>query len=231
MDDKPSKRDTYRDAVIVATGLVVIAWFIPGLAVLTTPINYLGTHTHELFHALVALATGAQSIVVHVYADGSGVMNALGGAPTLVSMAGYLGATAFGAGLIVASRTERGARVALRALAAFVAVGSLLWLRGDGVGVTTGVLWIGTLWLLAARLSKGPLLFAAQFLGLQLCVASIQSLATLVNVSALASQESDAQNMANLTGVPALLWALTWCTLSLMGIFVALRYAWRKKAA
>ena len=231
MDQQPSKRDTYRDAVIVATGIVVIAWFIPGLAVLTTPINYLGTHTHELCHAVVALLTGAQAIRVDVFADSSGVMHALGGAPSLVSMAGYLGATAIGAALIVSSRTEKGAKASLRFLAGFVTLGSLLWLRGDLVGVLTGALWIGALWLMAAKLNKGPLLFAAQFLGLQLCVASIQSLMTLVNISALATRESDAENMAQMTGVPALVWAVTWCALGLMGIFVALRFAWAKKSA
>lgn len=224
---KPSRSEPYRNALLIATGLVVIAWFVPGLAVLTIPINYLGTHTHELSHAFAALATGAQGIVVHVYADGSGVTNVAGGNPVLVSSAGYLGATAIGAAVIAASSKERSARRALGFLAGALALGSLLWLRGDGVGLLTALGWLAVLGGLANWGRGVGVVLAAQFVGLQLCVASALSLMTLLNVTALASRESDAQNMANLTGVPGLFWALAWCLLAALAVVAALRHAWR----
>jgi len=224
---QPSKSEQFRAALLIATGIVVIAWFVPGLAVLTVPINYLGTQTHELSHALAALATGAQGIVVHVYADGSGLTNTRGGNPILISSAGYLGATIAGAALIAGSSSEKRAKRAVGILAGILAVGSLLWLRGDGIGLVTALGWLAALVALA-KWGRGLwVILAAQFLGLQLCVASAQSLMTLLNVTALATRESDAQNMANLTGVPGLVWALTWCALATLAVLAALRRAWR----
>ena len=221
-----TQSERYRNAVLIATGIVVIAWFVPGLAVLTVPVNYLGTHVHEMSHALVAMATGAQNIVVSVHADGSGLTESRGGSALLTSSAGYLGATAAGTALLAASRTEAGARRALGVFAVLLGVSSLLWLRGDLVGLLTGLGWLGVRAWLSTKAQGGVLLFAAQFLGLQLCVASIQSLFTLLNVSALNMGFSDAQNMADLTGIPALFWALLWCGVSLVGIVATLRHAW-----
>lgn len=224
---RPSKSESYRNALLIATGLVVIAWFVPGLAVITVPINLLGTHLHELSHAFAALATGAQGIVVHVYADGSGLTNTAGGSAVLISSAGYLGATILGAWVIATASSVKGARRALGFLATMLGIGSLLWLRGDGIGVLSGVFWLAALTALGIWGRGTFVVLAAQFLGLQLCVSSIQSVLTLLQITALATRESDAQNMANLTGIPGLFWAFAWCVLAAMAVLAALRHAWR----
>lgn len=219
-----------RKLVLVAAGLTAITWLVPALSLLTLPIVYLNTHIHELMHALMTLATGGSARTILVLADGSGVTQSAGGNTFLIASAGYVGASAVGAGLIVLGSDARRARQALSGLAILLVLGLVLWVRGDLVGLLSILGWIALLFVFSKQASGPAAMLGAQFLGMQQCLASVQALWVLLGISALSGVENDAQIAADASGIPGIVWAVGWCGVSLLAMVLALRKAWRPDA-
>src|SRR2546425_9582625 len=103
-------------ALLIAAAISIALWFIPFAEVLTFPFRIFVTFIHEGGHALAALVTGnsVQSLSVSMNASGE-TYTTQGGtfSQMFVSSAGYLGAMAFGAVLLVFIRRAVAARVIL----------------------------------------------------------------------------------------------------------------------
>lgn len=215
---------------LLAAVASVALWAIPGAGLVMLPLEYLNTHFHEMCHALIALATGGQVAFIHVYANGSGVTPVLGSNLLLTASAGYVGAAFIGGLILLAARSERGARMTLYLMGGFLSASMLLWVKGDAVGIASGILWILVLFLAGAKLKGDNLIFAAQFIGIQQCLRSIQSLYVLLQINALAIGENDALLAQKVTHIPALAWALIWAGVSVAWMGVALRPSFRMAA-
>jgi len=220
----PSNRS--KSAIQAAALLSVLFWLVPALDRLLLPLVYLNVHIHEWCHAVMAIATGGAVQHIMVYAQGNGVTPVSGGSLPLVAAAGYLGASAIGGWMQWSSRTEAGARLTLKVVGTGLAVSLLIWVRGDLVGVLTGILWAAALWFAALKFSGDALVFVAQFIGLQQCINSIQSVLTLYQLTAYGETQSDAGILANATGTSPIFWAVLWCGISLAVVIVSLRRAW-----
>ncbi|MFQ3587425.1 MAG: M50 family metallopeptidase [Fimbriimonadaceae bacterium] len=204
----------------------VLLMILPGLSFLALPLQYLNTHVHEFCHAFAALATGGQAHLIHVYASGSGRALTSGGMFLAIVSAGYVGTAAVGAAMIALSRNVSGARLAMGLLGGLVGVSVLLWVRADVVGVVGGLFWSGLLLYLANRMRGVGSLVAAQFLGVQLCLTTLQSFLVLFQVIGFAGIENDATIAYRATGIPAVVWAGIWSLIGLGLMALALRYAW-----
>lgn len=204
----------------------MLGLFVPIVGTLLLPLRYLNTHLHELGHALAAAGTGGEVELIRVNADGSGVTPVLGGFLPLIACAGYLGAAVWGAAILLAMRTERGARWALGITGIALAASLVLFVRGDIVGIVSGVGWAVAL-IAAARTLRGPSLqFVAGLIGLQQGLNALRSLLELLQITASSETHSDALLMQQATYVPAIVWALLWgvCGLAVAGFTV--RRAW-----
>ena len=217
---------SHQSALLAAAGASILLWAIPGAQWAMLPLTYLNTHVHELCHALATQATGGHVEMIKVFANGSGVTPVLGGSIFVLAASGYLGATLVGTWLILASRSEAGARNALYALAGALVFSMVVWVRGDAVGVASGIFWIAAI-LGVARYARGAtLLFLAQFVGVQQGLNSIGSVYDLLKISLATDAHSDARIMQVTTGVPASVWAVAWCMISLSLLTLGLRKAW-----
>jgi hypothetical protein len=228
----PTKRfslEPHQTALLFAAGFSLIIWAIPLLSRVFLPLIYVNTYLHELCHAMAGQITGADIDMIRINADGSGTTPMAGGNIWLIGPAGYMGATLLGALIIWFSRTESGARNVLRTLAIVLAMAMLLWVRGDFVGVIAGIGWIATLVAGSVFLKGMPLLFAAQFVGVQQCLNAITSVYTLLQISAISETQSDALIMQNHSGIPAFFWAFGWCAFSLVLVSISLRHAWIRR--
>jgi len=229
MKSNPLK--SHQTAIITAAVSSLALMFVPFLHWALLPMVYLNTHIHELCHALTAVGTGGGVLNIVVNSDGSGVTQTAGGIGFLISSAGYVGSAIVGALLMMGSRTEKSTRISLGVLGVFLAASMLVWVRGDAVGVGSGLIWLGILFGLV-RFGKGPkLLFAGQFIGVQQCLQSGLALNELLKTSALTQGDSDARNMANATGIHPLFWAVGWCAFSLFMVWLGLRKAWSPNQA
>ena len=225
--------------LLVAATISVLLWFVPFAEVLTYPFRIFVTFIHEGGHAVAALVTGnsVQALSVAMNASGE-TYTTQGGfiSQILVSSAGYLGSMAFGALLLVLIRKAVAARIVL--------LGSGLLIFGLTIvfgflkpllswGALSGIpftLLAGTflaigLVLIARFASARVASFFVSFLAVQCILNALLDLKTVFFLSSpfAPSVPTDAVNMANATGIPALFWAATWIALSLGILWLAMR--------
>jgi len=225
--------------LLIATTISVLLWFIPFAEVLTYPFRLFVTFIHEGGHAIAALFTGnsVQSLSVAMNASGE-TYTTQGGliSQFFISSAGYISSMAFGALLLVLIRKAIAARIVLLGSAAIIFALTMIyglfkplssghnWSRIPFTLLAGTILTVGL--VLIARFATAKVAgFFVSFLAVQ-CV--LNALFDLKTVFFLASPfapavSTDAVNMANATGLPAILWAALWIVLALGILWFAMR--------
>src|ERR1700704_6544001 len=217
-------------ALLIAAAISIVLWFVPFAEVLTYPFRIFVTFIHEGGHAIAALLTG------NSVASLSGAMNASGETYTsqggffsqiLVASAGYLGSMAFGALLLVLIRRSVAARVVLIGSAAIVFALTLIFglfkplvtgnsLSGIPFTLVAGVLLSIGLVALAKFASPRVATFFVSFLAVQCVLNALLDLKTVFFLSSpfAPSVHTDALNMYNATGIPAIFWTILWIAIA-----------------
>jgi hypothetical protein len=224
--------------LLVAAAISVVLWFIPFAEVLTYPFRIFVTFIHEGGHAIAALLTGNSVNALSIALNASGeTYTTQGGfiSQVLVSSAGYIGSMIFGALLLILIRKAVAARIVLLGSAALIFtltfifgfIKPLSWGMLSGIPFTflAGLFLSVGLFLIARFASAKAASFFVSFLAVQ-CI--LNALLDLKNVFFLSSPfapaiPTDAVNMAQATGIPALFWAMTWIVLSLGILWFAMR--------
>ncbi len=214
-----------RIVLLVAFVCSVALWLIPGAGIILLPIHPYVTFVHEGWHALVAVATGGRVSAVHIFGvTGGGVTDITGGATLLIASAGYVGSAVTGAAYLALLRHPVALRLAALTQYLWLAVVALRWDHDINAGLYLllfGLVLLG----LATRLPERWFAVAMGFLALQLNLAVLGDLRTLVLLSAFTGTHSDALLAASVSHVPALFWALLWSAISLVLLLWSLRYA------
>lgn len=235
--------------LLTAAAISVVLWFIPFAEILTYPFRIFVTFIHEGGHAIAAILTGNSVDSLSVAANASGeTYTTQGGllSQMFVSSAGYISSMAYGALLLVFIRRSIAARAVLIGSAGIVLALTLIY--GVFNPVVSGGAWAGIPFtLLAGTLLTVGLVAVAKFAGARLASFFVSFLAVQLVLNALLDLKTvfflstpfgptvptDAMNMANATGVPAIFWAVMWISLSLGILWVAMRgyVAGRKQKA
>jgi hypothetical protein len=234
-------RDARPQAItlLAAATLSVVLWFIPFAEVLTYPFRIFVTFIHEGGHALAALLTGNSVGSLSVAMNASGeTYTTKGGvvSQTLVASAGYLTSMAYGGLLLALIRKAVAARIVLIGSAAVIFGLTLIY------GTLTPIFSWGALagipftFLAGTSLSLGLVAIAkfasarvatffVSFLAVQCVLNALLDLKTVLFLSSPfdTSVPTDAVNMANATGIPALIWAVIWIAIALAILALAMR--------
>jgi hypothetical protein len=224
--------------LLIAATLSVLLWFIPYAEFLTYPFRIFVTFIHEGGHAIAALLTGNSVASLSVATNASGeTYTTQGGliSQFLISSAGYLGSMAFGALLLILIRKTIAARLVLLGCAIFVFTLTMIYglIKPIFSGAWSGIpftLLAGTcialgLFLIARFASARVATFFLSFLAVQ-CV--LNALLDLKTVFFLANPfgptvPTDALNMAQATGIPAIFWTIVWIALALATLWFVMR--------
>ena len=232
--------------LLIAAVLSIILWFIPFAEILTYPFRIFVTFIHEGGHAIAALLTGNSVASLSIATNASGeTYTSQGGtiSQMFVASAGYLGSMAFGALLLVLIRKTIAARVVLLGSAALVFALTLIY--GLIKPVVSGLAWSAIPFtLLAGTLLTLGLILVARYASARVATFFVSLLAVQCVLNALLdlktvfflstpfapSVPTDAVNMANATGLPALAWAVIWITIAvgILGLAMRLYVAGRK---
>ena len=225
--------------LLVATTISVVLWFIPFAEFLTYPFRIFVTFIHEGGHALAALVTGNSVASLSVAMNASGeTYTTQGGliSQVLISSSGYLGSMVFGALLLVLIRKAVAARIVLLGCAFFVfaltmiygVIKPVFWMTAwSGIPFTlfAGTLLSVGLILIARFASARVATFFVSFLAVQSVLNALFDLKTVFFLSSpfVPAAQTDAVNMANATGIPAIMWTVLWITLALGILWFAMR--------
>ena len=222
--------------LLAAAALSLGLWFIPYAWVLTYPFQLFVTFIHEGGHALAAVLTGNTVQSLSVSLDTSGLTETITPRGStfsrmFISSAGYLGAIGFGALLLwlVRMRVKAGAVLVGSGLviagltAVFGFLVPLTNLSFSFFTVVSGIAISIALFASARLLSRRAANFLVAFLAVQCVLNAVFNLRDLVMLSFLSIEGTDAANMAALTGVPAVFWALFWVVIALVVLGLTLR--------
>lgn len=219
--------------LLAATAISLVLWLIPFTWFLYYPFELFVTFIHEGGHALAAVLTGRSVEHMWVATDTQGLTVARGQggfiADVLFSSAGYLGAMAYGALLLVLIRKAVAARIVLLVSGVYVFALTMifgllkpLWsfsgLSGVPFTVLAGIFISVGLVVIARFASARVATFFMSFLAVQCVLNALFDLKDLFSLSSPFSSQlvhTDAVNMANITGIPAIFWAAFWILLAL----------------
>ena len=225
--------------LLVAATISVLLWFIPYAEILAYPFRIFVTFIHEGGHAIAALLTGNSVSSLSVATNASGeTYTTQGGliSQVLISSAGYIGSMSFGALLLILIRKSVAARIVL--LGSAVLILALTLIYGLFKPIISGYGWTGIpftllagtiiavgLVLIARFASAKVASFFVSFLAVQCILNALFDLKTVFFLSSpfALPTHTDAVNMANATGIPAILWAVVWIVLALGILWFAMR--------
>jgi hypothetical protein len=219
------KTRTRRKALFL-TGFAVyfvalwLLWYTP----LIYPLKLFVVLAHEVSHGLMALATGGTIERIIITPDQGGVCQCPSGNAFLTLSAGYLGSLGWGAVLVLAARSRRPTP---RTVTTILGAGILL-LTAFYVRNTFGILF-GALFgagLIAARgFPRGVHVALLNALGLTSCLYALLDIKS--DVIDRPYMHSDASMLAQLTGVPTIVWGLAWIAAGLVVSWLLLRSAYQ----
>ena len=225
--------------LLAAAVISIVLWFIPFAELLMYPFRIFVTFIHEGGHALAALLTGnsVHSLSVAMNASGE-TYTTQGGlvSQVFVASAGYVSSMLFGALLLVLIRKAIAARIVLLGSAGLIfaltvsygllkpllswgALSGIPFTLAAGTLLTVGL--IGLAKFASARVAT----FLVSFLAVQCVLNALLDLKTVLFLSSpfAPSVPTDALNMANATGIPAIIWAFVWIAIALLILLVTMR--------
>ena len=194
--------------------------------VLVYPLKIFVVLLHEVSHAVAAVATGGsvQRIVLDPLQGGA--CYCPGGNALLTLSAGYLGSLLWGGMMISAARSRRVRTSVVNGLIGGLVIGlTILYVRngfGIAFGIAFGLAMIAASRKLSAGLNRSLLLT----LGLTSALYAILDIKS--DVLDRPDLRSDAQMLADLTGVPTLAWGVIWIAAALAFSFWLLRRAYQE---
>ena len=202
------KAKTKRQAALIA-GLgvwVTVVWLLWWSPVIY-PLKLFVVLLHEASHAAMAVATGGEIQRIVVTPDQGGVCYCPGGNAFLTLSAGYLGSLGWGAAILMLARTSRpGPRNVTTAIGVAVLALTALYVR-NGFGILFGALFGAA--LIALR-SAGRTVHVLTLTGLGLTSGLYALLDIKSDVLDRPYLESDARLLAEMTGVPTVVWGVLW---------------------
>lgn len=205
------KRATKRQAGFL---LGLAAWLVTVWLLWWSPVIYplklFVVLLHEVSHAAMAVATGGDVLRIVVTPDQGGVCYCPGGNAFLTLSAGYLGSLGFGALILLLARARRPApRDSTTIIGVAVLVLTGLYVR-NAFGVLFGALFGGA--LVALRSTRRAVhVWVLTGLGLTSCLYALLDIKS--DVLDRPYLDSDARMLAELTGVPTVVWGVLWISL------------------
>ena len=218
---------------LIGAAIVTIAlWQVPGGNYILYPFTIMATWFHEMAHGLMALLLGGKFEKLMIFSNGSGIAYYSGSlffepvSNFLVAAAGPMGPPLAGAGLIIASRNPKASSIILKFLGIFLLFSAVVWVRS--IFGFVAILVIGSMVLgISFVRSQGMRIFAAQFLGVQACVATYLQLDYLFSFSAGPLGISDTGRMQQILLLPYWFWGALIAVGSIVILIASLRIAYR----
>lgn len=208
----PSRITDWRSAATLSVLALVLLllWRTP----IVYPLRLLTVFFHELSHGLAAIITGGSIVGIQIVPAEGGLCVTRGGLPFLIASAGYLGSLLWGGAILLAAARMKRDRILTGALGAILAFAAILAVRPFfSFGFLFSV--AAALALLAAsRYLPDPANdFLLRLIGLTSCLYAPSDIVS--DILARPGLPSDAHILAEMTGIPSILWGLVWLAISL----------------
>ncbi len=218
---KKQKRWLEVGVLILLSLIVILLWN----SIVVYPIKMLVIILHEMSHAIVAIIAGHPVKSIEITNRLGGQTLIAGGNNFFIAFAGYFGSVVFGVLFFVSAYDLKLLRIFSLTLGVIILLFTANLFKNE-FSVFFGLLFAILLLILPFLKFETAVGYIYKFIG----VTSI--LYILVDVKddllTLTMRQTDAQLLADLTGVPPILWGFFYTLLSLAALFFIFRYAFRK---
>ncbi len=180
---------------------------------------------HEVSHAMVAVATGGSIDRITLDPRQGGACHCPGGNAFLTLSAGYLGSLVWGGLMLSAARTTRIKAEWVNGLIGALVIGLTLLFVRNGFGFVFGVIFGLAMITVSQKLGDAvnrPLLLTLGLTSALYAILDIKS-----DILDRPDVRSDAYMLAEITGVPTVVWGFLWIGAALAFSFWLLRRAYR----
>jgi hypothetical protein len=194
--------------------IAVVSWSF-WLSPVLTPLKIFVVFIHEASHALATVFTGGRVVSMVVTPWESGYVESMGGSPLLIASAGYVGSALFGGIMLCLAGRQRWAATIFAGLALLFGVVTVCFVRtlfGTLFGLGTTAVFGGLAW----KCFPG----ASYIIDILAVMSSLYALYDLSDFLLLGAR-TDAVILAQLTHVPAFVWALLWSVVALLVVYTA----------
>ena len=198
--------------------VVVVLWPYPVIY----PLKVFVVLCHEMSHGIAALVTGGNIVQIEVSDQLGGLTVTRGGAPLVITSAGYLGSLLFGVALLLVGTRTRLAPQATAALGILVTLVAWRYMPPDTFGRRFAAV-MGVLLVALAAVRRPVPEIALRVLGITSCLYAILDIKE--DVLDTEHTQSDAALLEQQTGVPAYVWGVLWIGVSLVVTVVAAKWA------
>lgn len=221
---KPKARPVTRAGLVGFAAFFAVLWLLWNTPAVL-PLKLFVVFLHEISHGIAAVATGGRIDRIAIAADQSGACYCGGGSPFVTLSAGYLGSLAWGLALVWLARFDRVAHWTTAAVGAVMCLVTLLYVR-TLFGLVFGLGGAAALLVAARRLPvpwNARLLYALGLTSALYAILDIKS-----DVIDRPELDSDARMLAELTGVPTVIWGGLWIGVALGVVYLVTRRALKR---
>lgn len=179
---------------------------------LVTPLKIFVVLLHEISHGLAAIVTGGSIERIEINAQQGGVCYTLGGSRFLTLSAGYLGSIVWGGAILLAAARTKVDRWLSVGIGGFVLLMTLLYVRST-FGFVFAVIFSAAMIGMGLKLSDRVNDMVLRVIGLTSCLYAVLDI--LDDVLRRPGIGSDADMLAQATGIPSLVWGVIWMALAI----------------
>ena len=188
---------------------------------IVTPLKLFVVLLHEISHGLAAVATGGAIEKIVVTSDLGGACYCGGGDAFLTLSAGYLGSLLWGAALVlVAARLGRRSSWITGTIGILIGLVAVLYVRNP-FGLLFGLVFGAALIAAARYLSPAVNERVLWALGLTSCLYAVLDIKS--DVLDRPELRSDARMLAEMTGIPTVVWGGVWIAAALFVCWLLFR--------
>ncbi|PKL88273.1 MAG: hypothetical protein CVV23_11085 [Ignavibacteriae bacterium HGW-Ignavibacteriae-2] len=223
MNKSNNRKNQFLELGILAVlGLMVFfLWNTP----VVYPVKLFVVLTHEISHGLAVIISGGTVFAIEINEYLGGECLSKGGNELLIASSGYMGSLIFGSLLFLSAYNKRMAVWSCTIISVILLLFSANFLQG-GLGITLSIIYTILLYLSPRYFNP---VVNSYFLKI---LASISIIYVFIDIKedliTDRLQLSDAQLIADATGLPALVWGLFWMFITSGAIFLLIRYGYNK---
>jgi len=205
-------------------GYIGVLWLLWDTRIIY-PLKIFVVFLHEVSHGIAAVAGGGSIAGIQISSNQGGVCHCGGGIRFVTLTAGYLGSLSWGVAMLLVVRAKRiWHLVTLVGLGVLVLTMSLMYIDG-GFGMTFGLLFGLALLGIAKYFPSEMQTMTLTVMGLTSCLYAVWDIKS--DVIDRPGIRSDASMLADLTGVPTVLWGILWIGMGLAVCWWPLRRTFR----
>jgi hypothetical protein len=200
--------------------------------VIVAPLKIFVVLLHEISHGLAAVATGGAIDHIEINAQQGGLCVTRGGSRFLTLSAGYLGSMLWGGVILLLSSRTRLDRHLSVGIGIFLAVVTVLYVRST-FGFIFAIAFAAGMIAMGLKLSLRVNELALKVIGITSCLYAVLDI--LDDVLRRPGIGSDADMLADYSGIPAVVWGVIWIAIAVLAsgwfLLVSAQRGGSKKAA